>query len=268
MVGASAFVFTAAGIVSFAIVGANIITRLRRWNPDPALLFLFFLGACNLCATFLLWTSPSPSLGRYGSGYQFCFMVFFALILHDVLRRFGLPMAKIVIVASAFLFVFGFLKVGAANFFGPFAARQQLRTEFAACKTRLELKSGLANYWLARYITVMLDWDIQIDQTQPESPTPFLWGSDSEWFYLNIRSGKPIERNFIITNNLKPADVELMYGKPSREEQCGVYRFWLYDDPRQIQDRLIAYWASTDIGRNVSKYLPAEFLGVRADPLR
>jgi hypothetical protein len=274
MAGRGAWLFLAAGFIALAAVGANAIRRLCKGvnieasDRHAAELFLVLMCCCNVCVTFLLWTQPGPLLGRYGVGYQFCFVVFFALVSHNILERFNLPMAKLTFVATVTLFAFGFLKIGFTKFGAPFEQRQHLRAEFVECTSRLGLKSGLANYWLARQITVALDWRTQIDQTEPSAPSPFFWGNSLEWFYLTVETGAPVERNFIIINDLDLSNVERIYGKPDRESVCGSYRLWLYDDGRRFQARLADFLAKTGIAGRALQYLPSTFIVLPAQTLR
>ena len=112
------------------------------------------------------------------------------------------------------------------------AANRALAAAFDGCTTQYGLKAGLADYWIARTITMATDWRVQVNQVQPHVPvSPFFWGNNALWFYLDARTGAPIAYNFVVTPPTGRAGVEDLYGTPSRYVTCGGYELAVYGDP-------------------------------------
>ncbi len=140
--------------------------------------------------------------------------------------------------------------------------RDPLTTCLLQLKTSAGLKTGIAGYWLARYVTALSDWQIQIDQVKDDG-VAYYWENDPRWYSRDFddpRRDTPY--NFIVVvvprdsvnpdgrATIMPDEARALYGVPDKILSCPVdvgaspsaphAEIWVYNDPRHIRTVLDA----------------------------
>ena len=208
---------------------------------DRAAIFLALAALSNFCAMSVLWTVPTPMLARYGPAFQAFPLVLAAIAAarfypdrgHRGLRAVGASLAATGVAAALWLSP-------------PSASIDRLATsliiqpETETCFAALGLKSGVAGYWLARPLSMGTEWRYQVNQFTPTDPVIFLHGTNRSWFSLEMKTGEPIEYNFIVTNGLSLPQVVEAFGPPSTQATCGPYQIAVYADAAALTARILA----------------------------
>ena len=95
----------------------------------------------------------------------------------------------------------------------------------AACLQKAGLKTGLGEYWYARYLEAASDWSLQLDQITIAGQA-YYWGNDPHWYFHDKAD----------PSRPPPYDFILMAGHPERDERFG----------KDIADRRLAGAAGFD----------------------
>ena len=90
----------------------------------------------------------------------------------------------------------------------------------ASCLRQAGLRAGLAEYWNARLTSAATNWDIQVEQINPDGSAR-IWGNDRLWFTHDIHDGtrKP-PFQFIVVDGLPEERIAAAYGQPDRRMTC------------------------------------------------
>lgn len=103
-----------------------------------------------------------------------------------------------------------------------------------SCLRQSGLRSGLADYWLARATSAASDWDLQVDPIDSFGEAR-VWGNNRNWFAHDIHDpGRPPPYRFVIMDRLSADRIVPVYGQPDRIMMCGASTVWLYDEPRRV----------------------------------
>jgi hypothetical protein len=200
-------------------------------GPAPIVVYVALSGLAAGIATFLLWREAIDGQLKYAIPVDFLLVFLGALAAERLLRGQTLgPAVAVALALATGAFAWtrtadhdGLAEAGAAN--------RALAAAFDGCAAQYGLKAGLADYWIARTITMATDWRVQVNQVQPHVPvSPFFWGNNALWFYLEARTGAPLAYNFVVTPPTGRAGVEDLYGTPSRYVTCGDHELAVYDD--------------------------------------
>ena len=215
---------------------AGPLKRVAAREPGPrrAQLFVAALTVFGLGVGILLWSVPILILSRYLVGFEIGGLLAVTIVatsLVPVARHARQTLVVLILVTT----VVGLGSAHLVNPFLPLAKRKTLAKTFATCQARLGLRSGFADYWIARHVSMETNWRIQINQLIPGTPSLFFWGNNLLWYYYNRVSGNPLRPNFIIDNNINRVDIERFYGKPQREGDCGKYHVLIYDNSLRLR---------------------------------
>jgi hypothetical protein len=108
----------------------------------------------------------------------------------------------------------------------------------ASCLQNAGLRAGLADYWIARRISMASDLQLQIEQVSPTGEA-YYWNNDRFWFTHDIHDGsRRPQYRFIVMDRLTTAQIVAAYGPPDHVMMCDSTAVWVYDDPRQLYRNL------------------------------
>lgn len=239
-------------IFSFAWGGALILLpKFAPWHvpngtPGGSATRLRLASLFLLSSMLLALISGAALFDNFGatrylmpvlSGPNIFVASFIASILPSVTRRYLLPVF-VCAAASSYLYV-----AISLHRFQPLlmTPNEGLIREFASCVHNNDLTGGLANYWLARKLTMLLDWKLPINQLSPAYPALFDWGSNLSWFSQAVNSPNRIVRpryNFIILDGFKKAEVSASFGPWDSVIECGGYEIAKYDSPDRLWNKV------------------------------
>jgi hypothetical protein len=102
------------------------------------------------------------------------------------------------------------------------------------------LRTGLAEYWVARPLQAASDWNWQVDQIFHDGAAE-IWGND-RWNYARDLHDPthPPHYQFIVLANLDIPSIRSRYGAPDRVVRCPTTDIWIYDSPTHLHDILVA----------------------------
>jgi hypothetical protein len=101
------------------------------------------------------------------------------------------------------------------------------------------LKAGLADYWLSRSLAASSNWQLQIDQIEPDGSGQY-YGNDPFWYTHDVHDGaRPPDYNYIIMTRLDEASIAAHYGRPDRTLNCGGSAVWIYDNGAAMRQALL-----------------------------
>ena len=108
----------------------------------------------------------------------------------------------------------------------------------ATCLRDAGLRTGLADFWVARATSAASDWQLQIQQIDSHGAAR-IWGNNRFWFTRDIHDGaqRP-EYRFVVLDGLPETRIAAAYGAPDRVMMCGTVRVWIYNDPDQVYANL------------------------------
>ena len=103
------------------------------------------------------------------------------------------------------------------------------------------LKHGLAQYWDAKYVTMLSHAGAELRQIRPNGELYF-WDNNAFGYYEPDAAGMlawPAYR-YILTDRLDEPAIARLYGEPLARENAGGFRVWIYaeDGPRRIREVL------------------------------
>jgi hypothetical protein len=235
---------TIAALILFYLNGLRGRAELRKLQLGQrrARIFLAALTILGLAIAVLLWRERDFGYSRYAVGLELGALLSVAILGGDLAptiawRRLGVGVLIVLLVIPTLV------AARPVSPMHPFVERQQITDALAMCRDRYHLDTGFAGYWTAKKLSMATDWNIQVNQFQSGYPAPYFWGNNLSWFYFNMRSGRPTVYNFIVTNGLNRAAVELLYGKPSHEAECGRAHVMVFDDPLSLKARALTLFA-------------------------
>ncbi len=105
----------------------------------------------------------------------------------------------------------------------------------SACIVPTGRQAGLADYWVARPLTIASDWHLRVLQIGAHGNAR-IWGNNPTWF---TRTGaaaiRPPDLSFIVMRNLDHHAIRAAYGPPDHVLPCPGSDVWLYDDPARLR---------------------------------
>ncbi len=258
-----------ASIVLFVVclpamyVGIRLLLSLSRCDTSAiserkAQAFIVLMTGSGLSVGLLLWQTANPAYARYMVGMQLGGLLASCLLIVSWNRRLVAPLILIGSVGLTATLVVGYLKP--SSILTPFTERKRITEGLNACRERLGLQAGYAQYWQARRISEMTGWHFQLNQFEPGSPVPFFWGSNLSWFYYRLLDGQPLISNFIIDDALPRSDIIRLYGVPSTEADCGGLRVLVYQDADELQRRVQATINNRYALEDLTKDFPPSFV--------
>ncbi|MFS8115077.1 hypothetical protein QD460_25395 [Rhizobium jaguaris] len=251
-----------------SIPAGLFVVRWLRWKinhsvamPEAiarAWIFLSLLTICGLGAGILLWREDQVGYARYLVGMQIGGLILAAMILAQWLRSKG-SLSLGVLACLTTLCMVSLSQSNPVNLDKPFLQRAKTADTLAACRENLHLKSGLAQYWLARKLSSMTNWDIQINQLEPAVPRPFFWGSNLQWYYYDMKSAQPSVTNFVIGNGFEQTDIVRYLGEPTYKANCDEFQILVYSDPDELRSKISNYLYLNAVAQQAMKHFPRSF---------
>lgn len=86
------------------------------------------------------------------------------------------------------------------------------------------LGSGLAEYWIARRVSVFSEWKLTVDPLQNAGHF-YEWGNDYGYFG-NYEGKRPY--NFVVMKDLPSIEIMNIYGKPRASFHCSGTEVWVF----------------------------------------
>ncbi|UIJ71065.1 hypothetical protein [Aurantimonas sp. HBX-1] len=239
---------------------------LEIWNANEvrnaaslrAKLFVAFLTLGGLAFGILLWENDALAYARYMVGMQLGGALALAALVAGWMKQSRRTLFALG-GAAAVLSALPLLSVHARGTVGPSAEWARIAGQLNSCRERYALENGYAEYWLARKLSVITDWTIDINQFAPWSPDPFFWGNNILWYYYDMDSGHLGKSNFIISNGLQKNEITNRYGEPSNEVPCAEFNIMIYDDWRQLQRRVNEKLPTANSDEEILEHFPDDF---------
>ena len=118
------------------------------------------------------------------------------------------------------------------------------RQPIESCLSRLlpvsDRNAGLADYWLARPMTLSSNFRLQVQPINNEGQ-PSLWGNDPYWFTHSITSPSQVPTySFIVMAQLSPTAIAARYGRPDQSFKCLGSDIWIYHNGTRLTQSIIA----------------------------
>lgn len=114
------------------------------------------------------------------------------------------------------------------------------RDRLASCVLPTTHRAGLADYWVARRMTVSSDWVLQVAPVD-RAGRGRVWGNNPHWLRASHADPqRPAPFSFIVMTDLDEASILARYGAPSGVLRCQGTPIWLYDDPAALHAALAA----------------------------
>ncbi|TQX86913.1 MULTISPECIES: hypothetical protein [unclassified Rhizobium] len=230
---------------------ANFIDQRRAQG------FIVLMTGAGLSVGLLLWQTPNSAYSRYMVGMQMGGLLASALLISSWRRRILISFLLWMAVSMAAIVVA--LNLRPESALGPFAERKRITDGLRECRERFGLQAGYAQYWQARKISVMTEWEFQINQFEPDFPVPFFWGNNLSWFYYRLASGQQLVSNFIIDDALPKSEIFRMYGVPSVQADCGGLHVLVYNDATELQRRVQKIITDRYALKDLTRNFPPDF---------
>jgi hypothetical protein len=230
-------------------------------NVRRARIFISAMTGFGFFASIILWRAPYIGYGRYMVGIEFGALISGAVILAEntpdklgIRTNFTILTLLLVVIVS----VFG-SRINSP--LQPFKDRQYIADSMLYCKKKYKIKSGYADYRIARQISMATGWRTQVNQFYPGQPRLFFWGNNFLWFYYDRISGKMSNANFIIDQSLKRKDIEQLYGEHKKEGDCGCFHVLLYDNDNKLRQNALGTLSLDWIfNKKIEKHFPSNLI--------
>lgn len=229
-----AFLETGAAWFALACVACVLVPLWRRSMP-PGIRFWWLAAASAVVPTFFL----AGALWEDEGGQRYlCAVLWWPVVLWAPrLAQFGgqRTITLGLAVVSGAIAAFGGTMVRTRSH--PLLA---WTSPVLACVAATGRGAGLADYWLARPMTVASDWRVRVAQIRPDGAAR-LWGNDPSWFTRTATDPlHPPPFSFIVMKKLDEAAIRASYGPADRVLACPGSDVWLYDTPGRLTAGLAA----------------------------
>ena len=213
------------------IADASLLLPLILGRPRGAVRFWWIAGTAAALPISLLAAGLWEDAGsrRYLAAAMWWPLLLWCPLAAARIGRLAAPVGAGLAVLGA-----GALSAGTP----PGRAILDWRDPLSACLLTAGRTAGLADYWVARRVTVASDWALQVEQID-RTGAGRIWGNNPLWFHADQHApSRPPNDSFIIMTALDADAIRARYGAPSGILHCRADVIWLYDDTEAFRHAL------------------------------
>jgi hypothetical protein len=131
--------------------------------------------------------------------------------------------------------------VGLSGGHPPGSAMVEWKDRLTSCVARTGREAGLADYLVARRMTMASDWTMQVEQID-RAGAGRVWGNNPRWFNADHTDPRrPPAFSFIVMTHLDQTAIRTFYGAPDGILRCpGDHLVWLYEDQAAMRRHFAA----------------------------